>query len=143
MESNSPKTSAEVKYADIIHLSRPVSTLHAPMPRSDRAAQFAPFAALTGYEAAVEETARLTDSQVELAEDESVLLDAALRRLAADEDASLVRITYFRPDGRKAGGSYETVTGRVLEVDPCMGRLILEDRRELPLRDLRRIEWEE
>ena len=143
MENESPKTSAEVKYADIIRCSRPVSAIHAPMPRSDRAAQFASFAALTGYEAAVKETARLTDQQVELAEDESELLDAALRRLAADEDAPLVRITYFRPDSRKAGGSYEIITGRVREADPCTGRLILEDRRVLLLRDLRRIEWEE
>lgn len=143
MESEHSKTSAEIKYADIIHGSRPYSAVYPPMDRSDRAAQFAPFAALTGYEAAVEEAARLTDQQTELAEDESVRLDAALRRLAADESGSPVRITYFRSDSRKAGGAYETVTARVREIIPCMGHLVLEDRRVLLLRDIRRIEWTE
>ena len=137
------KTSAEIKYADIINASRPRSALHPPMARIDRAAQFAPFSALTGYEAAVEETARLTDPRTELAEDESARLDAALRRLAADERDSPVRITYFRPDNRKAGGAYVTITGRVREIDPCMGRLVMDDRRVIPLRDIRRVEWGE
>ena len=130
-------------YQDMLHLQRPISRRHAPMSMEDRAAQFAPFAALTGYEAAVEEAARLTDRQAELAEDESERLDAALRRLAADESGSPVRITYFRPDSRKAGGAYETVTARVREIIPCMGHLVLEDRRVLLLRNIRRIEWTE
>ena len=137
------KTSAEIKYADIINASRPRSALHPPMARIDRAAQFAPFSALTGYEAAVEETARLTDPRTELAEDESARLDAALRRLAADERDAPVRVTYFRPDNRKAGGAYVTITGRVREIDPCMGRIVMEDRRVIPLRDIRRVEWGE
>ena len=116
------KTSAEIKYADIINASRPRSALHSPMARIDRAAQFAPFSALTGYEAAVEETARLTDPRTELAEDESARLDAALRRLAADERDSPVRITYFRPDNRKAGGDYGTGAGdRSLHGAPSHG----------------------
>jgi len=107
------------KYDDIIDLPHHVSTTHPHMPMIDRAAQFMPFRALTGYEDAVQETARLTDEQVELTEDEKAVLDMRLQRLA-DEIASrpTVTLTYFQPDRKKSGGTYVTATGQ---------RIVIED----------------
>ena len=85
------------------------------MPLYDRAAQFSPFAALTGYEDAIRETARLTDNWVQLSEDKKQELDEKLRQLIADrERTESVTIIYFQPDDRKEGGSYVTVTGQIL-----------------------------
>ena len=104
---------AEQVYGDIIDLPRPVSRTHPPRPMLNRAAQFAPFAALTGYDAAVEETARLTEEEVYLDESEIAALNEKLARLeAALPNPPAVQITCFRPDERKSGGSFETVTGR-------------------------------
>lgn len=137
------KRPAEEMYADIIDLPHRISPYRSPMPRGDRAAQFAPFAALTGFEDVVAETARLTETSTELAEDEAVRLDECLRRLADCPSPPLVRLTCFRPDGRKAGGAYVTVTGRLREIHPTMGWLVLEDRRTLLLKDLKSIEWDD
>ena len=102
------------RYDDIIDLPHHVSTTHHRMSMLERAAQFQPFRALTGYEDAVRETARLTDDRVELTEDEKALLDGKLQRLA-DNLAShpLVTVTYFQPDKKKAGGEYVTTTGQL------------------------------
>jgi len=106
------------KYDDILRLPHHVSETHPRMPVSDRAAQFAPFAALTGYDAAVKETARLTDRRIELSEEEKAALDAQLR-LAAEHigDGSEVTITYFQPDAKKAGGTYVDITGCIKKID--------------------------
>ena len=114
------------KYDDIIHLPHHVSTTHHRMSMLERAAQFQPFRALTGYEDAVRETARLTDDRVELTEDEKALLDGKLQRLA-DNLAShpLVTVTYFQPDKKKAGGAYVTATGQLKKIDDYEGVLIL------------------
>ena len=94
------------KYDDIINLPHPVSKTHAPMPRAQRAAQFSPFAALTGYDDAVRETARLTEARVELDRDALDALDRALHaleeRIAADKVRPEAQIRYFIPDERKA-----------------------------------------
>ena len=103
------------KYDDIIRLSRPVSEKHPRMSMTDRAAQFSPFAALTGYDAAVQETARRTDARIELDEDAKEEIDRRLRQLQPGEP---VTVTYFRPDDRKAGGAYLTVTTEFLGFDP-------------------------
>lgn len=103
------------KYDDIIRLSRPVSEKHPRMSMTDRAAQFSPFAALTGYDAAVQETARRTDARIELDEDAKEEIDRRLRELQPGEP---VTVTYFRPDDRKAGGAYLTVTTEFLGFDP-------------------------
>ena len=100
------------KYDDIIHLPHHVSATRPRMPMLDRAAQFSPFVALTGYEAAVRETARLTDQRVELDESAKAELDRKLRLLLSLPGQPEASITYFRPDERKEGGAYETVTGR-------------------------------
>ena len=105
-------------YEDIMHLSRPVSTRHLPMSMHDRAAQFSPFAALTGYDAAIEETARLTDRQAELAESSKEVLDKKIRAIQdAIDTTPEVTVTFFEPDLRKAGGRYRTITRRVKKID--------------------------
>ncbi|MBO5649011.1 MAG: hypothetical protein J6S76_03760, partial [Clostridia bacterium] len=105
------------KYEDIIDLPHHVSYRHPRMSRIDRAAQFAPFAALTGYEAAVRETARLTEGQKELDETALAVLNEKLRLLADFlEDRAQVSITYFRPDERKKGGAYLSAEGAVKAV---------------------------
>lgn len=121
------------KYDDIIHLSRPKSR-RARMTAYDRAAQFSPFAALTGFDAAIEETERLTDRRIELDEGGKQLLDEQMRAvLAVIETCPEITVTWFRYDERKAGGSYVTTTGRIKKVDPYNGKLILTDGRTIPL----------
>lgn len=121
-------------YDDIIHLPHPTSTRHPRMSREMRAAQFAPFAALTGYAAAVRETARRTDGLVELDSGEIERINRRLFYLAAHLDEELpVTVTYFKPDTRKLGGSYETVCGILRAIDEVSGRLILSDRTSIPL----------
>ena len=102
------------KYDDIIHLTHHVSSTRPHMPMTDRAAQFMPFRALTGYEDAVRETARYTDERIELTEDEKALLDMRLQKLADEiSNQPKMTLTYFRPDKKKAGGAYICVTGQL------------------------------
>ena len=105
------------KYEKIINMPHPTSERHARMKKSDRAAHFAPYAALSGYEDAVEETARLTDRRIELDEYEKERINSALTSLLSPATAPMVSITYFRPDKRKAGGAYVTVTGELYGID--------------------------
>jgi len=105
-------------YEDIIELPHHVSESRPQMSMLDRAAQFSAFRALTGYEAAIQETARLTEEQIEIEEDRKAELDRELRLLAeACAEAPYVSITYFQPDEKKAGGAYVTVTGQVKRID--------------------------
>jgi len=97
-------------FEDIIHLPHHVSATHPQMTMYERAAQFSPFAALTGYDDEVEETARLTDAFALMTEDQSAVLDEAFQRML-NSDRPEVRVTYFKPDGRKDGGSYEEFRG--------------------------------
>lgn len=129
------------KYDDIINLPHHVSATHPHMPMIDRAAQFQPFRALTGYEDAVHETARLTDQRVELTEDEKALLDVRLQKLA-DEIRSqpLVTLTYFQPDKKKAGGAYITVTGQLKKIDDYEGALVLAGGERIVIEDILEIQ---
>ncbi len=105
-------------YEDMIHLPHHVSATHPPMDIIDRAAQFSPFAALTGYESAIRETARLTDARVEL--DESVMESLRERlQIIVDkmEERPRIEVTYFQPDENKVGGAYVTVTEIVKKID--------------------------
>ncbi len=124
-------------YDDIIHLPHHVSQNYPQMSMHDRAAQFAPFAALTGYEAAVGETARLTSEKRELdaqeAEELNRRLAAIIARLPERPEAS---IEYFVPDDRKAGGAYVTVTGRVRHISVPEKTLVMEDGTVIPLDDV-------
>ena len=124
-------------YDDIIHLPHHVSQNHPQMPLRDRAAQFAPFAALTGYEAAVGETARQTAERRELDAQEAAELNRRLTDLAARlKDRPKVTIEYFVPDERKAGGAYVTVTGRVRNISVAERLLVMEDGTAISLEDV-------
>lgn len=125
------------KYDDIIALPHPEPRTHPRMSLHDRAAQFSPFAALTGHSAAIAETGRLTDSRITLDESEMARVDAALQRLRELlPQAPAVSITYFVPDERKAGGSYQTVTGTARRIDTANGVLLLTDQRAIPIPDI-------
>ena len=134
-------TPAEEKYADIIHLPHRRSPSRVPMSRYDRAAQFSPFAALTGYDAAVAETARLTDTRIILTEDKKQMLDETLHLLMdMIDDPPTARITHFIPDTRKEGGAYVTVAGKVTAVDTYAGCVVLSDKRRIHIADILDIE---
>ena len=129
------------KYDDIIHLSRPASPRRARMPMIDRGAQFSPFAALVGYDAAIAETARLTDFQIELTEGAKAELNKMLQSIAENvRRCPEVRITWFVPDERKSGGAYVTAMGCVKKVDPYREMLVLTDGREIPFGRIYEIE---
>ena len=125
------------RYDDIIGLPRPVSNNHAPMPMTERAAQFSPFAALTGYGDAVAETARLTQERIELDESRKLQIGAVLsraqERIREQPEAVLV---YFLQDALKEGGSYVTVLGRIRKIDPLSQTLSLADGTKIPMADL-------
>jgi hypothetical protein len=133
----------EHNYDDIIHLPHHTSPRHPQMPVSDRAAQFSAFAALTGYDAAIRETARLTDSFVELDDIRKEQLNERLWMLKENQAMEpKVQITYFRPDVRKSGGAYVTVQGSVRKIDAYHRQVILEDGTVLPMENLYSIEGE-
>ena len=121
------------RYDDIIDLPHHVSEKHPQMPVIDRAAQFSPFAALTGYDAAIVETARLTDRKRELTEEQKQIISKALdelrQRIKSDP---LVTVTFFQPDERKEGGAYRTVKGCAKKVDAYLGMLLLTDGTRIP-----------
>ena len=130
-------------YDDILHLPHPTSKRHPRMPIVDRAAQFSPFAALTGHRAAIEETARVTDRRIELDEDAKEQLDQTLQLLMEriDEQPEIT-VTWFSPDKKKAGGQYHTATGKLKRIDTQESRLILTDGTQIPLEDLLEIRIE-
>ena len=118
---------------ELLEMERPVSARHAPMRRCDRAAQFAPFAALSGFDETVQEAGRLTQAQIELAENEREALNDALVRLAARlPEQPEVRLTYFQPDVKKSGGTYRTILTRVRRLDANAQVLVLTDGTRIP-----------
>ena len=122
------------RYNEIINLPHHVSTTRPQMPLSDRAAQFAPFAALTGYDSAIKETGRLTDERIELDEEALTALNRKYQLLMDTlDDAPEVTIIYFQPDERKAGGQYVSATGTVKKVDTFGRRILLQDGTRIPL----------
>ena len=124
-------------YDDILYRSRPVSAAHPPMSRMDRAAQFAPFAALTGYEAAVRETARLTAGRMELSEDEKQSINRVLVYLQAHcAQQPPVTAVYFLPDQKKDGGAYVTAKGALRRMDLTARCLLLTDGTQIPIDDI-------
>ena len=134
------------QYEDIIGLPRPLSRRHPPMARQERAAQFAPFAALAGHGAILREAARQTENQPVLSEDAQTALDARLRLLAGRlEEHPTVNATYFLPDEKKAGGACVTVSGQVLRLREFPPALCLAGGAEIPLSALLALEgplWE-
>lgn len=133
----------KTKYEDILNLPHHVSKTRPQMPMSDRAAQFAPFAALTGYDSAIKETGRLTDEKIEIDEEALTALNMRYQLLidALDEEPE-VEITYFKPDERKAGGEYVTATGAVIKVDDFERLITMRDGTRIPMDDVLSIDGE-
>lgn len=128
-------------YDDIINLPNPTSTKHPRMPLSDRAAQFSPFAALTGYDDALRETARLTEHFIELEEDRKQEIDRQLSYLREHlANPIIVRITYFLPDHQKEDGAYCTLEGQIRKIDQ-QKKCIRIMEREIPADKIYRIDF--
>lgn len=118
----------EHKYDDIINLPHHVSDKHPRMPLIDRAAQFSSFAALTGHDDAIEETARLTDKKIELDENTKEILDMRLMMIREHiAEKPKITFTYFEPDDKKSGGAYVDVTGIVKKINDFEHKIILYD----------------
>ena len=131
------------EYDDIIYLPHQVSRIHPQMSMEDRAAQFSPFAALTGYDAAIAETARLTDQRVELDEYERQALNEKLQFISEHmKEHPKISITYFIPDHCKEGGEYVTVTGNIKKLDDYEHRIVLMDGSRILMEDVIGIEDE-
>ncbi len=131
------------KYDEIMGLPHHVSKTRPQMPMSDRAAQFAPFAALTGYDAAIKETGRLTDERIELDVEALSTLDMKYQLLMeALDEAPEVTITYFQPDERKAGGKYVSAVGTVKKIDDFERRITMRDGTRIPMDDVLSIDGE-
>lgn len=131
------------KYDEIIDIPHHVSKTRPQMPMSDRAAQFSPFAALAGYDAAVKETGRLTDEKIELDEESLTALNVRYQVLMdALAEEPEVRITYFKPDERKSGGAYVTTVGAVKKIDDFEQTIIMQDGTRIPMGDVLSLEGE-
>ena len=126
-----------MKYDDIIDLPRHKSSTRPPMPREKRAAQFGPFAALTGHEEAIKETARLTERKVELDESMKAILDEKLKIIKRDlVNKPYVEITFFKPDKRKDGGFYHSIKGRVKKIDQHNRSILMEDKKSIEIDEI-------
>lgn len=121
-------------YEDMLYMPHPTSKTHPRMSMEKRAAQFAPFAALTGHADAVEETARITQERVELTEDRKEQIDRVLQEVQLQDH---VVVVYFLPDVYKEGGSYQTVSGMIEKIKD--EKLYISGR-EIPVADLFSIE---
>lgn len=133
------------KYDDIIRLPHHVSTVHPQMSVYDRAAQFSPFAALTGHEAAIRETARLTEQEMELEEDKKEELDERLQELVIymrehPSEHPAVSVTYFKPDEKKTGGEYVTASGRLKRIDRYEKEILFTDGRRVEIEKIAELE---
>lgn len=127
---------SQSKYADIIDLDRPISKNHAPMSMENRAAQFMPFAALTGYDDAVEETARYTGEKKMLTPEKKAELQEKLSEIIGKDNRGIVRVTYFVPDRLKDGGEYITLDTRLVKVDEFRKRLVFSGGVEISTDDI-------
>lgn len=130
---------SDTQYKDIINLSRPVSKRHAPVSLLDRAAQFAPFAALSGFEEGIQETARKTTRKKELAESEKNIISDKLSQLAQELSVSNtpeVTVKYFVEDEFKEGGAYETKKGQVKKIDLYRHLLVFTDATQIDIENL-------
>lgn len=125
------------KYESIINLEHPTSLVHKRMSRLQRAAQFAPFAALTGHDAAIIETARLTEKYHELDEDSKGFLNEKLQIINELKNLEVpVTFTYFVKDLKKSGGSYQTKTGIIKKIDEVLREIIFKDKSKILIDDI-------
>ncbi len=131
------KYTDEHKYDDIINLPHHVSKKHPQMSLLNRAAQFSPFAALTGHEDATQEAARLTDSFIQLGEDKKEQLDEQLQLIWENlGQKPECEIVYFQPDSKKTGGTYVTARGRIKKIDEYSHQIIFTDGTALPIKHI-------
>lgn len=129
------------RYDDIINLPHHQSAERAHMSLHDRAAQFAPFAALTGHEEAIEETARLTDEKIVLDESAVEIINAKLYEISQHlSEKWKVSITYFRPDALKKGGSYLTDIGTIKKIEPVQKLVIMDSGMKIAMEQIVEIE---
>ena len=132
------------KYDDIINLGHPTSKKHPRMPIRDRAAQFAPFAALVGYDDAVEETARVTDDMIEQSDEMKAIIDQKLRYISERiGEMPTVLVTYFLPDEKKSGGEYKIFEGRLKRLDDYDAMMIFECGKKIPYDKIYSVEIKE
>lgn len=125
------------EYDDIINLPRHVSTLHPPMRIIDRAAQFSSFAALTGYDLAIKETARMTEKRIDLDEHAKVVLDEKLRIIQEQiNHEPEITITYFQPDEKKLGGAYVSISGIVKKIDGYKKTVLMKDGTRISIKEI-------
>lgn len=125
------------KYDNIINLPHHESKKHPRLSMEQRAAQFAPFAALTGYGDAISETSRLTEDRIELDNEEKRKIDIKLQELKKNIlKKPKVTITFFIPDIKKSGGEYKTVNGNLKNIDEYNQVLILEDKTKIPIEEI-------
>ena len=125
------------KYDDIINLPHHESKKHQRMSLEARSAQFAPFAALTGYDEVIRETARLTNKRIEINEEMKAILDEKLLLIKTQiKSKPNITVTYFVPDSKKDGGKYITVTGKVIKIDIYKQHIILENKIEIPISEI-------
>lgn len=128
-------------YDDIIDLPHPLSLVHPPMPVMDRAAQFVPFAALTGYDEAVAEAARVTEAFQQLADDEQSEINRSLKYLCEHRCEKLrIAAVYFVPDDKKAGGRYVSASGIVKRIDEYSKEIVFDDGEKIKIKMLRELE---
>ena len=120
------------QYDDIIHLPHHISSTRPRMSGIDRAAQFSPFAALTGYDTSIKESARLTDARIELDDSQKEEIGEKLRLVTGQLDAE-IKITYFLPDTKKTGGKYVLAAGAVKKVDEYERMIIMGDGKQIPI----------
>lgn len=123
------------RYKDIINLPHHISKRHPPLSMEQRAAQFSPFAALTGYEEATRETSRLTNEKIELSEEDMEELNRKLQNFKGE-----AAITYFVKDERKSGGSYVTIKGEVRRIDDYEKAVVMRDGSKIFIEDILEIE---
>ena len=124
------------KYDDIINLSRPKSK-HPQMTLEQRSAQFAPFAALTGYEGQIKETARLTDKRLELDEEAKSILDTKIQIIKEKNDQQpQIAITYFIPDKQKEGGKYITIENKIKKINQYTNEIIMIDKTNIKIDEI-------
>lgn len=124
------------KYKNIINMPHHVSGVRRRMSAYERAAQFAPFAALSGFEGAVAEEGRLTAVRIEPGAYEADRINEAIRAVSESEEGAYVSVTYFVADKSKSGGEYRTLTERVLKIDEYERALVLPDGKKIPIDDI-------
>lgn len=134
---------SEKRYEDIINLPHHTSEKRSRMSNYDRAAQFSPFAALTGHSAALQETARLTDAKAELDESEKIIINEKLRLIMNVAEKPEITVTYFVPDSKKTGGAYLKAVGYIKKIDTFRRIIIMSEGAAIPADNIFDIEISE